>query len=61
MALIWLLAAAVVIGVLVAFEQIALLYAVATVALAVLLLGVAFSELEQVGKDGAGGFGAGQE
>ncbi len=60
-ALIWLLAAAVVIGVLVAFEQIALLYAVATVALVVLLLVVAFADLEQVGKDGAGGFGTGQE
>jgi hypothetical protein len=61
MALIWLLAAALVIGVLVAFEQIALLYAVATVALVVLLLVVAFADLEQVGKDGSSGFASDRE
>jgi hypothetical protein len=61
MALIWLVAASIVIGALVAFEQIALLYALATVALVVLLVVVAFADLEQVGKDGAGGFGSGQD
>lgn len=61
MALIWLLAAGLVIGILVYMEQIALLYALATVALVVLLLVVAFADLEQVGKDGAAGFGTDRE
>lgn len=61
MALVWLLVAAVVVGVLVYLEQIALLYAVATVALVVLLLVVAFADLEQVGKDGSSGFASDHE
>jgi hypothetical protein len=61
MALVWLVAAGLVIGILVFLEQIALLYALATVALVVLLLVVAFADLEQVGKDGAGGFGSERE
>jgi membrane protein implicated in regulation of membrane protease activity len=54
MALLWLLGAAFLIGILVYLEQIALLYAVATVALVVLLLIVAFADLENVGRDGSG-------
>lgn len=60
MALIWLLAAGLVIGILVYMEQIAVLYALATVALVVLLLVVAFADLERVGSDGAG-FGSDRE
>ncbi len=55
-ALVWFLGAAIVIGVLVAYEQIAILYFVATIALIVLFLIVAFADLENVGKDGEGGF-----
>jgi hypothetical protein len=55
-ALLWLLAAAIIIGVLVALEQIALLYAVATIGLVILLLIVAFADLENVGTDGSSGF-----
>jgi hypothetical protein len=61
MALIWLLAAGVIIGLLVYLEQIALLYAIATIALVVLLLIVAFADLESVGKDGASSFGSDRE
>ena len=61
MALIWLVAAGLVIGILVYLEQIALLYALATVALVVLLLVVAFADLEQVGNDGSTGFGSDRE
>lgn len=60
-ALLWFLAAAIVIGVLVKFEQIALLYVFATIGLVVLLLIVAFSDLENVGKDGEGGFASKKE
>lgn len=48
-ALFWLALVAIVIGVLIAFEQIALLYVLATVALVALLLIVGFSDLEKVG------------
>ncbi len=54
MALLWLAGTAVLVGILVYLEQIALLYAVATVALVVLLLVVAFADLENVGRDGSG-------
>lgn len=47
----WLLAVAVVIGVLIYIEQIAILYVLATLSLVVLLLIVAFSDLENVGRD----------
>jgi peptidoglycan/LPS O-acetylase OafA/YrhL len=60
MALLWLVGAAILIGILVFLEQIALLYAVATVALVVLLLIVAFADLENVGRDGSG-FGTSAE
>lgn len=52
-ALFWALALAVVIGAFIYFEQIALLYVLATLALVVLLLVVAFADLENVGRANA--------
>jgi len=52
-ALFWLLLVAIVIGALIYFEQIAILYVLATLALAVLLLIVGFSDLEKVGVESA--------
>lgn len=51
-ALFWLALVAIVIGVLIYLEQIAVLYVLATVSLVVLLLIVAFADLEQVGAGG---------
>lgn len=51
-ALLWLLAAAIVIGAFIYFEQIAILYVVATLAIVLLLFIVAFSDLENVGRGG---------
>jgi membrane protein implicated in regulation of membrane protease activity len=50
MALLWMLLVAVVIGVLIAYEQISILYLLTTVALVTLLLIVGFADLERVGK-----------
>lgn len=50
-ALFWLLIVAVVIGTLIAFEQIAILYVLATIAIVGLLLVVGFSDLEKVGAE----------
>ena len=50
-ALLWLLGVAIVIGTLIYLEQIAILYALATLALVALLLVVAFSDLENVGRE----------
>jgi len=47
--LFWLAIVGAVIGVLIYFQQIALLYVIATVALVALLLIVSFSDLENVG------------
>jgi len=55
-ALIWLLAVAIVIGTLIYLEQIAILYVLATVGLVVLLLIVAFADLENVGRENIEGF-----
>ena len=55
-ALIWLVAVAVVIGILIYLEQIALLYVLATVGLVALLLIVGFSDLENVDRDAVAGF-----
>ncbi len=55
-ALFWLAIIAIVIGTLIALEQIAILYVLATVALVVLLLIVAFADLEKVGRDGGEAF-----
>lgn len=49
-ALFWCLAVAVVIGAMIFFEQIALLYVIATLALVLLLLIVGFADLESVGR-----------
>ena len=58
-ALFWLALVAILIGVLIYLEQIAVLYVLATVSLVVLLLIVAFAHLETVGSDGSGeGFSA---
>jgi hypothetical protein len=60
-ALFWLLAFAIVIGILIYLEQIALLYVLATVGLVVLLLIVGFSDLENVDRDAVAGFAAKHE
>lgn len=48
--LFWLLLVATLIGLLIYFEQIAILYVLATVSLIVLLLMVSFADLENVGR-----------
>lgn len=55
-ALFWLALVAVVIGVLIYLEQIAILYVLATIALVALLLVVAFADLEKVGRENLEGF-----
>ena len=50
-ALLWLVGAAMIIGIFIYLEQIAILYVVATLAIVLLLLIVAFSDLENVGRD----------
>lgn len=55
-ALFWFLAVAIVIGILIYLEQIALLYVLATISLVVLLLIVGFSDLEKVDRYAVGGF-----
>jgi hypothetical protein len=55
-AVFWLAVVAIAIGTLIYLEQIAILYVLATLALVVLLLIVAFADLEQVGSDGGGAF-----
>jgi hypothetical protein len=55
-ALFWLVLLAVVIGFLLVWEQIAALYILATLGLVVLLLIVAFADLEKVGRENADGF-----
>ncbi len=48
-ALLWMVAVAIVVGVLVAYEQISILYVLATLSLVSLLTIVAFADLEGVG------------
>lgn len=55
-ALFWLALVTIIIGVLIYFEQIALLYVLATVSLVILLLIVGFADLEKVGRDNIEGF-----
>jgi hypothetical protein len=55
-ALFWLLSVALVIGVLIYLEQIAMLYVIATLSLVALLLIVGFSDLENVGRESADDF-----
>lgn len=54
-ALMWLLGVSIGIGVLIAYEQIAILYVVATLALVALLLIVAFADLENVSRSDSDG------
>ncbi|MGD9563337.1 MAG: hypothetical protein AB7F88_14340 [Pyrinomonadaceae bacterium] len=54
-AVFWLAIVSITIGILIWLEQIAILYVLATVALVVLLLIVAFANLEKVGEDGLEG------
>ncbi len=49
-ALLWMLAVAVMIGVLIAYEQISLLYVIATFGIVTLLLIVGFADLEGVSR-----------
>ncbi len=61
MALFWCGVVALIIGSMIYFEQIPMLYAFATVALVVLLIVVGFSDLESVGRDSLEGFSADKE
>lgn len=56
-ALFWLLVVSIVIGFLIYFEQLALLYVLATLSLIALLLTVAFADLEKIGTEDLEGFG----
>ena len=51
-AFLWLFIAAIGIGAFIYFEQSAILYGVATLGIVLLLIIVAFSDLEKVGQDG---------
>ncbi len=55
-ALFWCLLVAIVIGAILYFEQIALLYVLATISLVILLLIVGFADLEKVGRENIEGF-----
>ena len=57
-ALFWLLIVGIVIGSLIKYEQIALLYVLATVTLVILLLIVGFADLENVDRENVEGFAA---
>lgn len=58
-ALIWITAFGILIGALIALEQIPILYVLATISLVVLLVIVAFSDLEKVGREKMDGFASG--
>ncbi|MBA3784460.1 MAG: hypothetical protein H0X15_02820 [Acidobacteria bacterium] len=55
-ALFWLLLVSIVIGTLLYFEQIAILYVLATLSLVLLLLVVGFADLEKVGRENIEGY-----
>ena len=55
-ALFWFVAVGIIIGFLIYFEQIAMLYVLATVGLVILLLIVGFADLENVDRDSIKGF-----
>jgi len=57
-ALFWLALVVVIIGVLIYLEQIAFLYVLTTLALVILLLIIAFADLENVGRENIAGFEA---
>ncbi len=50
MALLWMLLTSILIGVLIAYEQISVLYVLATLAIVILLLIVGFSDLEEISR-----------
>lgn len=54
-ALFWLVAVGILIAFLVAYQQIAILYVLATLSLVILLIIVAFADLEKVGNENAEG------
>lgn len=58
LALLWMLAVAIVIGVLIAYEQISVLYVLATLSIVTLLLIVGFADLEGVSRTDADGAGS---
>ena len=60
-ALFWCVIVAIVIGVLIYFEQIAMLYVLATLSLVALLLIVGFSDLENVGRENIEAFNDGDK
>ncbi|MCY7346513.1 MAG: hypothetical protein LH614_09885 [Pyrinomonadaceae bacterium] len=60
-ALFWLAVVSIVIGTLIYFEQIAVLYVLATISLVILLLIVGFADLEKVGRENVEGLGRNQE
>lgn len=55
-ALFWCLAVAIIIGIILYLEQIALLYVLATISLVGLLLIVSFADLEKVGRENSESF-----
>lgn len=55
-ALFWVFAVGLVISILIYFEQISILYLIATLSLVVLLIVVGFSDLESVGRENLEGF-----
>lgn len=57
-ALLYMLAVAIVIGVLIAYEQISVLYVLATLAIVTLLLVVGFADLEAVSRTDSNGEGS---
>ncbi len=59
-ALLWFLMVGIVIGTLIAYEQIAILYVLATLVLVVLLLVVGFADLEKVTREDIEGFSGNQ-
>lgn len=60
-ALFWVVAVGIVIGILIYLELISILYVLATLALVVLLLIVGFSDLESVGRENIDGFAMKEE
>jgi hypothetical protein len=58
LALLWMLLVAIVIGVLIAYEQISILYVLATLSIVILLLIVGFADLEGVGRSDVDGNGS---
>ena len=60
-ALFWLILTGIVIGILVGYQMISLLYVLTTLSLVVLLLIVGFADLEKVGRENVEGFASREE